>query len=219
MIPSDLRFRIVGFFMSNLTKIIKDKVSADNQENINLGKQKCNEAKALLEQARKTGKNQAELAKKAITIYYEAISLNSKLIEPYLGIAYVAYSAGDSKTALGLLNQALYLEPDNKYANEMLKDIQDDIRHKAFDKITGNDKGNSITEKIKFSKKSEKSIMEKITSIFFTSTKKEKAKKDTVTVKTPVPVANTPKPKSDSNDFASFLKETSKIMNKTNNIN
>ncbi len=206
--------------MSNLKKLIKEQVSSANKENISLGRQKCNEAKACLDAARKSGRNQADLAKRALILYNEAINLSSTMIEPYIGIAYISFSAGDSKTAMGLLNQALYLDPDNKYAKSMLKDIQDDLKHRAFDKITGNDKGNSITEKIKFSKKSEKSIMEKITGIFFTATKSEKAKKESVTVKASVPVNTSPlKSKSNTNDFASFLKETSNIMSKTNNIN
>lgn len=80
--------------------------------NLEWAKQKSEQANALLNQALQQSSN-TELIGEAIAIYQQVIQSDIKLAAPYLGIAWLAFSAGQYQHARVLLQTALELEPGN----------------------------------------------------------------------------------------------------------
>lgn len=71
---------------------------------------KCLQADRLLEKARAAGSDKT-LILKAMSLYQEVVEQAEPLAEPYLGLAYLAFSAGQKSDALALLHQAQSIEP------------------------------------------------------------------------------------------------------------
>lgn len=71
---------------------------------------KCLQADRLLEKARATGSDKP-LILRAMSLYQEVVEQAEPLAEPYLGLAYLAFSAGKKSDALALLHQAQSIEP------------------------------------------------------------------------------------------------------------
>ncbi len=75
-------------------------------------KKKSKQANALLNRAHQRESN-AVLIVKAIEIYQEVIQSGVELADPYLGIAWLAFSAGQHDQAMSLLLTAQEIEPSN----------------------------------------------------------------------------------------------------------
>lgn len=83
-------------------------------------KAKCLRADRLLQRARAANSDK-NLIMEAMQLYQEALAeTGAQLAEPYLGLAYIAYSAGQKADALALLYQAQTLEPTNLRVQTLL---------------------------------------------------------------------------------------------------
>lgn len=111
-----------------MSKIVLTRARRMSSDNINQSAlEKCNEAdQYLLSNTKKENPNLDEI-KKALILYQEAAQEDSNLIQPYLGIAYIAQSSGDFKLAIGLLNKAYQLQPSNIKVKEMLDGFKKEL--------------------------------------------------------------------------------------------
>jgi tetratricopeptide (TPR) repeat protein len=157
--------------MSKLSDLVKTKAGNISQQNIKSSKEKCYEADSYIMKARESGGKNKELVQKAVDLYQEALELNSRLVQPYIGLAYISYSAGNLKTAIGLLNKAFDLEPKNTRVNEMLTAFNEEFKQKNVSEVVSKVSGKSLSEKLNSAKKIEINLFEKITAIFIKSTK------------------------------------------------
>jgi tetratricopeptide (TPR) repeat protein len=162
--------------MSNLDKLVNSKLTKISQENIAQAGEKCSRADQCILQAREGSENSSGLVKEAIDLYQESLQLNSRQVQPYIGLAYISYSTGDLKTAIGLLNKAYDLEPENDRVNEMLFLFNEEYKQKNISGVISKVAGKSLSEKLGTDKKKlEFNLFEKITSVFIKSAKNRKA--------------------------------------------
>lgn len=89
-----------------------------------LAKQKCQQADSLLALARKKDSDR-QLIAQAIDLYQEVIQMTDiKMADPYVGIAYLMFSAGHVERAKAMLFTAQEIEPMNMKVNLMLQRIE-----------------------------------------------------------------------------------------------
>jgi hypothetical protein len=97
---------------------------------INSALQKCMKANNFVLNAGKEAKNR-DLLIQAIDLYQESLLIYSRIPEPYIGIAYISYIAGEITGAIGFINLALSIDPKNSKALQMLNYYQDELNRKA----------------------------------------------------------------------------------------
>jgi tetratricopeptide (TPR) repeat protein len=134
--------------VSQLFGLVQEKVKSQSEENISLAIEKYSEADECLNTILENGGFDKELLNRAINLYEDSLQLNSKQVQPYLGLAYIAYSAGDFNSSLGLLNKALELEPQNEKVNELHGIVSAAYREKNISGIISKAAGKSLSEKI-----------------------------------------------------------------------
>lgn len=89
-----------------------------------LAKEKCQQADSLLVMARKNNSDR-QMIIQAIELYQDVIGMKEvKIADPYVGIAYLAFSTGDVERARGMLYTAQGIEPMNMKVNLMLQRIE-----------------------------------------------------------------------------------------------
>ncbi|MEZ0367810.1 MAG: peptidoglycan-binding protein [Candidatus Sericytochromatia bacterium] len=98
---------------------------ADTPENrLSMAYGKCQQAEELLALAQQHQSNPG-LIKQAIDLYIEVMSMEDvELAEPYLGIAYLAFSAGDLEKTWVLLNTAQQIDPANIRVSQLRHRIE-----------------------------------------------------------------------------------------------
>src|SRR5688572_12734040 len=104
--------------MPEIKSLVSSKLTKLSEENRSLAKEKCHQADQCILQARNSGRKNKQLVIEAIDLYQESLTLNSRQVQPYIGLAYISYSSGDLKTAIGLLNKASDFDPKNEKVNE-----------------------------------------------------------------------------------------------------
>jgi tetratricopeptide (TPR) repeat protein len=157
--------------MTDLANIVKSKVDKLSSQNIALAAEKCNQADNLVMEVRSTGGKDKNLVNQALNLYKESLELNSRQIQPYIGIAYITYSAGDVKQAVGFLNKAEQIDPDNESVKEMLQLFKNEVKSSVISKAANK----TLSERFKTDNNRENNIFAKITSIFMNSSKKKNA--------------------------------------------
>lgn len=91
---------------------------------VELAKQKCRQADDLLVAARQASSDH-EMIRQAVGLYQEVLRMNEvHIADPYLGTAYLAFSAGDAEKALSLLLTAQQVEPANRKTALMQQRIE-----------------------------------------------------------------------------------------------
>jgi tetratricopeptide (TPR) repeat protein len=163
--------------MADINSLVSTKLSKLSEENISLAAEKCSQADQCILDTRESGGRDPGLVKQAVELYQESLQLNSKQVQPYIGLAYISYSTGDIKTAIGLLNKAYDLEPLNEKVNEMLSLFNDEHKQKNISGAISKIAGKSLSEKLNSGEKKaiEFNFFDKITSIFVKSTRKKSA--------------------------------------------
>jgi tetratricopeptide (TPR) repeat protein len=170
--------------MADINSLINSKLTTISQENITQANEKCREADQCILKVRDNTDKEKELVKEALGLYQESIKIYSKQAQPYVGIAFIAYSSGDLKMAQGLLIQALEIEPLHEYANELYVLIKSEYKQKNISQAVSRVAGKSLSEKLQATeKKSERGLFDKITSIFVKSVSKKSS--ETVNQKPP----------------------------------
>lgn len=87
-------------------------------------RQKCVQAELLLNQARFKNSDQ-QLIHQAIELYEDVLAMPGvNIADPYLGMAYLVFSAGQKENALALLNTARKLEPANMRVTQMISRLE-----------------------------------------------------------------------------------------------
>lgn len=159
--------------MSDIKSLVISKVSNLLNENLTLAGEKCRKADQCIMKAKNSGGRDKELVKQALKLYEESIELYSKQAQPYIGIAYIAYSAGNIEYAIGLLNKAREIEPSNSNVKEMLELFKEEFKQRNVSAAISKVAGKSLSEKIEGGKRKVNiNIFEKITSIFSKSVTK-----------------------------------------------
>jgi tetratricopeptide (TPR) repeat protein len=110
--------------------VIEKKVEYYSKGKMHSALQKCMKANNFVLKASKEEKNR-ELLIEAIDLYQESILIYSRIPEPYIGIAYISYIAGEITEAIGFINLALSIDPKNAKALQMLSYYQDELNRKA----------------------------------------------------------------------------------------
>ena len=164
--------------MSKFTQSIKSRVSASLEKSHLEAKEKCLQADSLMHKALKS-ENNSPLVQKALDLYTEASKLAPRMVDPYLGIAYIAYSLGDLNQAIGLLNKANKLEPNESRIVRMLEELSSEYSKNKLSGVISKQSGKSLSEKLASRNNifSPNRIWEKISSIFFSSPKSKSSKK------------------------------------------
>lgn len=106
--------------MSDIFNFVETKNNDKIRQNISLAIEKCNIADNLLFEVKKKGGSDSVLIIKALNLYKESLQLDSLQAQPYIGVAYITYSSGDIKNAIGILNRAREIEPNNLEVSKML---------------------------------------------------------------------------------------------------
>jgi tetratricopeptide (TPR) repeat protein len=109
--------------------VIEKKVENYSKGKIHSALQKCMKANNCVLKAGKEEKN-SELLIQAIDLYQESIQIYSRIPEPYIGIAYISYIAGEITEAIGFTHLALSIDPKNAKALQMLNYYQDKLNRK-----------------------------------------------------------------------------------------
>jgi hypothetical protein len=187
--------------MSDLVEKVKIRAKKISDENLAQAIEKTQKADNCIIKAQETGGRDKELVKEALILYGEAIELNSRLVQPYIGIAFINYSLGNTSQAIGLLNKAADIDPLHPVVNEMLALFSKEARKKNISDQVSKAADKSLSQKMNSKKeKKDTNIFAAIASIFIKSTK----------VKEPGPKKE---------DFAALMKETTdkmKIPGKSN---
>jgi hypothetical protein len=179
--------------MSNLSEIVKLKTKNLSEQNRKEAEIKCQEADNLIAEALASGGNDKNKVEQAILLYHESLGLYSYQVKPYIGLAYIMYSMDDLKSAIGLLNSAMNIEPLYPNLNKMLFIFKEEYKESKGGK-NFHKSGKTLSEKLADTKTNNKpSFFDQITAIFSTSIKPKKGKKQT-------------------EDFGSLLKDTSAKM-------
>lgn len=85
--------------------------------------EKCRQAGLLLQEARK--RNSQRLVKQALELYIQVIEAGEPdFVEPYLGLAYISFCAGQDHQAFGLLQRARELAPASLEVERMWLQMQ-----------------------------------------------------------------------------------------------
>jgi len=181
--------------MSNLVNLVRFKTKEMSEQNRQSAYQLCDEADRLIAIGLSSDRGDKDLVKRAISLYKESIDLYSHQVKPYIGLAYIMYSLDELEDSLGLLNNALKIDPYHQQASKMRSIILE--RHNSSRFVSNMRSENPLSEKLKEKKNANKdSFFTKITSIFIKSIKpKEKGVKKAV-----------------MNDFANMINETSQKM-------
>jgi hypothetical protein len=109
-----------------IARVNKVKVENYSKETVNVAIQTCIEADNLIRKAGTVTANR-EILIQAVETYQEALLIYSRIPEPYIGIAYISYIAGEIKDAIGFINLALSIDPKNPKALEMLDYYQNEL--------------------------------------------------------------------------------------------
>lgn len=109
-----------------IARVNKLKVENYSKETIDAAMQKCMAGDNLVLKAGMVTANR-ELLLRAVDLYQESILIYSRLPEPYIGIAYISYVAGEKKEAIGFINLALSMDPKNPKALQMLNYYQNEL--------------------------------------------------------------------------------------------
>lgn len=173
--------------MFDISKSIKLSITNYSKENIKAAEQACIEARHFIKLA-SSSENNEKFISAAIGSYLESIELYSGLTEPYIGIAYLAINMEKNDEAINLLKKALEIDPLNSNAKIML----DKIKNKQISSAINKEATKYLKYESKPKMKVQKDFLSKLSDIFSIKPKKEK--------------------KVLTNDFASLLNETKKIM-------
>ncbi len=69
---------------------------------------------------------------KAIDLYKAAILINPRSCSSYIGLSYISFISDDKNMALGLINQALKIEPLNPRAKKLKEKIELNFKTRSF---------------------------------------------------------------------------------------
>ena len=193
--------------MSNISKIVKAKIENFSQENIDKANFYCNQAAKLL---KKFSTNQdMDLVIQAMDLYNQSIQTYSRITEPYIALAYLAWQLADHTNAIQLIKKALDIDPFNKSAQKLFSEIEADFKNKSQSQILKKYSDKSLANKInekanKLSSNSSNDIASRISGIF--NYKQEKAtKKASKSSNNSI---------NNNDDFDKMLKQTAKSMKK-----
>jgi hypothetical protein len=150
--------------MLDISNAVKAKIENISQKNLNKAKQMCSLASNQLKKASEN--NSHEMLSEGISFYMDAIQLYSRLTEPYLALAYLAWQMEQPEDALKLLNKVLEIESFNEPAQIMKKEIIDEIRQRKISAVVGKHSGKSLSQALKGKDKEKNDIFSKLFKIF-----------------------------------------------------
>jgi tetratricopeptide (TPR) repeat protein len=194
--------------MVDISRAIKAKIENLSNDNLDKARQKCQLAKLLLETATETRDNR--LIGEAVEEYLQAIEIYSRLPEPYLAIAYISWIMGKPEDAVKLLNKVKEIDPQNKNAEAMSSQINEEKVSKLRSAVIKKHSDKAINEVMnKSGRKGKTDIFSKLSEMFSISPKNSSNKLKQARK----PAARTG-PLTRDDDFHAMLQQTRETMYK-----